>query len=237
MKSRLLSEAVRVSARREWAVHSTLNHKNVIRLYEYTENENEISIFLEFANKSLYLEDLVLDHHTPIDDEDILKHFARQILEGLAYVHQNGIIHGDLKLENILVHQDEEDDEDFPTIKMWDFGFCHIGDPYKGGKVDLSEASGTFDSIAPEVRKGARVGPEIDVWGFGLILYQMAVAYKPTQIKNYSYSSGEIPFRKFDWRRRNPELKDLISKCMEYDPSKRISAEEALEHPWFSEAE
>lgn len=73
------------------------------------------------------------------------------------------------------------------------------------------------------------------MWCFGLMLYEMAVAYKPTQIKNFSYSDGDIPFRKFDWRRKSPELKDLISKCMTYDPKCRLSAEEALQHPWFKQ--
>jgi serine/threonine protein kinase len=71
------------------------------------------------------------------------------------------------------------------------------------------------------------------MWCYGLILYEMAVAYKPTQIKNYSYSSGDIPFRQLDWRGKSSELKDLITQCMSYSPVDRPTAEEALNHPWF----
>ena len=62
----------------------------------------------------------------------------------------------------------------------------------------------------------------------------MAVAYKPTILGDYKYGSGPIPFRKFDWRKRSPQLQDLVTKLLEYDPEKRITAEEALDHPWFT---
>ena len=61
----------------------------------------------------------------------------------------------------------------------------------------------------------------------------MAVAYKPTQIAGYKYGKDDIPFRSIDWRKRTPELQDLIQKMLLVDPEKRISVEEALDHPWF----
>jgi calcium/calmodulin-dependent protein kinase I len=60
----------------------------------------------------------------------------------------------------------------------------------------------------------------------------MAVAYKPTAIANYKYGNGPIPFRKVDWRKR-PLLQDLVTGMLEFDPEKRLSAEEALAHEWF----
>ena len=62
----------------------------------------------------------------------------------------------------------------------------------------------------------------------------MAVAYKPSQVKGYNPESGEIPFRKYDWKGRSEELKNLITACMNLDPEKRITAEEALQHPYFT---
>ena len=72
------------------------------------------------------------------------------------------------------------------------------------------------------------------MWSIGIILYKMAMAYKPTQLAGYKYGTGPIPFRKFDWKKRSPELQDLVVRLLEYEPEKRISAEEALQHPWFS---
>lgn len=72
------------------------------------------------------------------------------------------------------------------------------------------------------------------MWSFGLCLYQMAVAYLPTAIKHYKYGSGPIPFRACDWSDYDYEkLKDLIECCLQIDPSKRISAADAINHPWF----
>ena len=72
------------------------------------------------------------------------------------------------------------------------------------------------------------------MWALGVILYKMAVAYKPTQITGYKYGSGPIPFRKIDWKKRSPELQDLITKLLETDPKNRLSAKDALQHNWFS---
>jgi serine/threonine protein kinase len=75
---------------------------------------------------------------------------------------------------------------------------------------------------------------KIDLWAAGILLYKLSVAYKPTNIGGYKYGSGPIPFRDRDWKKRSHEHKDLVSKLLEFDPTKRISAEEALLHPWFS---
>ena len=65
----------------------------------------------------------------------------------------------------------------------------------------MKERSGTAGYIAPEIKGNNKlVGTEIDLWGVGVIIYQMCVGYKPTQVKKYSYGSGPIPFRPRDWR-------------------------------------
>lgn len=206
-----------------------MKHPNIIELYDYTEDDDEFSLYMEHANKPFYLSELIHDQHTPIDDEHLLKRMARDILKGLAYIHSKGIIHGDIKLPNILCNEEN----DVITVKICDFGLSHILDPEKDNKVLIDDVSGTLGHIAPEVKSNCMIGTEVDLWCFGLMLYEMAVAYKPTQMKNFTYSSGDIPFRKYDWKRKNPLLQDLISKCMNYEPSKRISAEEALLHPFF----
>ena len=233
LKSKLLSDLVKTSAKRECAIHSKLKHKNIIELYDYTENDDELALFMEYANKPFYLNDLIVESHTPIEDEVELKKYAHDILEGIRYLHSQGIIHADIKLENMLCHEED----DVTTVKICDLGFSHIIDPNKGGKVVIHDVSGTVGHIAPEVKSHCSIGTEVDIWCFGLMLYEMTVAYKPTQVKKFSYADEDIPFRKYDWRRKNPEIKDLILKCMKYNPQERITADEALQHPWFTQGQ
>jgi len=88
--------------------------------------------------------------------------------------------------------------------------------------------------MAPELGKGA-VDSSIDMFSFGVVLYEMTTAYKPTAVKNFKYGSGPIPFRNVDWRKRNRNLQGLIELMLHMDASKRISAADALNHPWFAE--
>ena len=93
---------------------------------------------------------------------------------------------------------------------------------------------GTMGYMAPELGKGP-VDQSIDMFSFGVVLYELSTAYKPTAVRNYKYGSGPIPFRNVDWRNRNKQLQDLIESCLSTDPGKRLSAADALQHPWFSE--
>lgn len=95
-------------------------------------------------------------------------------------------------------------------------------------------ACGTYQYKAPEIKNDCIIDYSVDIWSFGISLYKMAVAYFPTDIKKYQYGTGPIPFRENDWTSFEFNLlKDLIEKCLQYDPSKRISSKDALKHPWF----
>jgi len=86
--------------------------------------------------------------------------------------------------------------------------------------------------IAPEITgKDILIGPEIDVWSFAIVLYEMAVAYKPTKVKAYQYGKGPIPFRPRDWKKlsdKGEPIMDLITRCLVMDPEQRITVEAAL---------
>ena len=138
-----------------------------------------------------------------------------------------------------MLERPEEDSDELPQVKVCDFGLSHLAKPEHGGKALMVERCGTGGYIAPEVQsKNTLIGPEIDMWAFGVMLYEMCTAYKPTKLLNYRYGkfnyrkssigSGPLPFRDRDWRKHNKYIKDLIVSCLEINPTKRISSEEAL---------
>jgi serine/threonine protein kinase len=104
-------------------------------------------------------------------------------------------------------------------VKICDFGLSHLMSNEYNGKALMTERCGTGGYIAPEIQpKNTLVGPEIDMWAFGVMLYEMCTAYKPTKLCNYRYGSGPIPFRDRDWKKHNKHIKDLIVNCLEMDP-------------------
>ena len=97
-------------------------------------------------------------------------------------MHSVGVVHTDMKLQNALLNRPETSDE-YPTVKICDFGLSHIMKPEYNGKGMMLERCGTGGYIAPEVGpKNVLIGPEIDMWAFGVMLYEMCTAYKPTKL-------------------------------------------------------
>ena len=112
------------------------------------------------------------------------------------------MVHADIKLENIL-KQSAEVSEEYDIAKLCDFGLSGKLNP-SDGKIAMQRV-GTSGYMAPELGKGP-VDSSIDMFSFGVVLYEMATAYKPTAVKSYKYGSGPVPFRNVDWRNRNRHL-------------------------------
>ena len=128
--------------------------------------------------------------------------YAEDVLQGLHYVHGEGVIHADIKLENVL-KQSSDVEEEYAIAKICDFGLSRKMDG--NGQLSMPKV-GTMGYMAPEIGKGLLVDSSIDMWAFGVLLYELSTAYKPTAVKNYKYGSGPIPFRNVDWRKRDKTL-------------------------------
>jgi serine/threonine protein kinase len=127
-----------------------------------------------------------------MNQEKLMK-YAADLLQGLQYIHSVGVIHSDMKLQNALLQRPPEEEEEYPVVKLCDFGLSHIMKPELNGKAMMVEKCGTGGYIAPEIApKNTLVGPEIDMWGFGVMLYEMCTAYKPTKLQNYRYGNTYI---------------------------------------------
>lgn len=144
-----------------------------------------------------------------MNNQDKLKSYCRDILSGLAHVHSKGLIHADMKVENVLTCAPLDESSDvFPVMKLCDFGLSQRLD--KDGRLELSKKIGTIGYMAPELGTTEFVDQAIDMWSVGIMFYEMTVAYKPTAVKGYKYGSGPIPFAPADWRRKSKALQNLI---------------------------
>lgn len=228
-KDSLISQAQKNQATIEFPLQSVLKHENIVQCYEYGESEDEWLGLLEAINRPYYLTETIDEELMHIESETQLKAFMADILAGLDYLHSNGVIHADIKLDNILAQEIEG--SLLPTLKICDFGLAQIED--EEGGAYIKQKMGTVNYIAPEVKKNSRITNKVDIWSLGICLYKMCCAYRPSQVRGYRYGTGPIPFRKFDWKNRSEELKDLVTKMLEFEPEKRISVKEAINHPWF----
>ena len=215
----------------EIEILKNLDHPDVVRIMEFYNTENSYFIINEYCKYGELFEQV-----KNIFSETQIAVMFRQILSGLAYLHSNNIIHRDLKLENILINDIEKSkatNEDLFLLKIIDFGTAKIFDKNKR----LGTIVGSIYYIAPEVLM-KKYGKECDMWSAGVILYMFIVGHAPfdginnkeimEKIKTGKYSTNEKR-----WNNASNEVKDLISKLLVLEPEKRLTAFEALKHPWF----
>ncbi|XP_048080578.1 phosphorylase b kinase gamma catalytic chain, liver/testis isoform isoform X1 [Ursus arctos] len=161
----------------------------------------------------------------------------RSLLEAVSFLHANNIVHRDLKPENILL-------DDNMQIRLSDFGFsCHLEPGEK-----LRELCGTPGYLAPEILKCSMdethpgYGKEVDLWACGVILFTLLAGSPPFWHRRQilmlrMIMEGRYQFSSPEWDDRSNTVKDLISKLLQVDPEERLTAEQALQHPFFERCE
>jgi len=122
-----------------------------------------------------------------------------------------------MKWQNVVMCRpppEEKAQGEWPEAKLMDFGLSHFRlQPDRKGLMEVR--CGTLGYVAPEVKeKNSVIGPEIDMWAFGIMLYEMCFAYKPKDLKNYVYGSGPIPFNTRDLRKINKHIRPVIEGCI-----------------------
>ena len=206
-----------------------LDHPNIIKIYEFYSTEKYIYIINELCTGGELFNKIVeVKHFT----ESRACYIMRQLLSAVAYCHDKGVIHRDLKPENILIENSEEKDKEFFNIKIIDFGTCEILK-----KKKLTEQIGTSFYIAPEVLKTG-YNEKCDLWSCGVILYILLCGSPPFYGKNekeifQKILDGNVNFKHKIWSKISEDAKNLVTKLLQIDPAKRLSAAEALEDIWF----
>ena len=208
-----------------------LDHPDIVRIIESFNTRNSYILITEYCEEGELFDQV----KNQLSETQIAVIF-RQLLSGLAYLHSNNIVHRDLKLENILIHEIEKSKttgEDLFNIKIIDFGTARIFDKNKKPQSIV----GSSYYIAPEVLR-QKYNKECDLWSVGVILYMFIVGHAPFDGCDDEEITNNIQrgvYRKKDrrWLKASKEVKDLIEKLLTYRPSQRLTAIQALNHPWF----
>ncbi|GFY21547.1 hypothetical protein TNCV_1166932 [Trichonephila clavipes] len=162
-------------------------------------------------------------------------HCIQQILESVSHCHQNSVVHRDLKPENLLLASKAKG----AAVKLADFG---LAIEVQGEQQAWYGFAGTPGYLSPEVLKKDPYGKPVDIWACGVILYILLVGYPPfwdeDQHRLYAQiKAGAYDYPSPEWDTVTPEAKNLINSMLTVNPAKRITAGEALKHPWICQRE
>lgn len=205
---------------------SKADHPNIVRLYEFYEDEKYYHLVTEYITGGELFDFIIKSRML---SEPIAAHFMKQILSAITYCHSNSIVHRDLKPENLLLDKDSPD----ALLKIIDFGTSKIFDT----DSKMTQKYGTAYYIAPEVLR-REYNEKCDVWSCGVILYILLSGKPPF----YGRSDKEIlekvqrgvySMDDQEWSRVSKEAKVLIRKMLQMSTSARISAKDALEDVWI----
>ena len=208
-----------------------LSHPNIVKIYEFYISNSHYYIITEFCKEGelfSYIKNKYSERQLAV--------LFYQVFSGLWYLHDNKILHRDIKLENIMISKKEKDNEsgeELFWVKIIDFGTAKIFEKNKKEK----DVVGSSYYIAPEVLK-QNYNEKCDTWSVGVILYMMLVGRAPFDGKDdeeiiSKINSGEYNSKEPRLLKHSPEVRDLVSKLLQKDLSRRYSAKEALGHPWF----
>ena len=208
-----------------------MGHQNILTLVDYFETMNNLYLVTDLAlGGELFDRICRKGSYYESDAADLI----RATLSAVAYLHDHGIVHRDLKPENLLFRTPEDNAE----LLIADFGLSRIMDEEQFHV--LTTTCGTPGYMAPEIFKKTGHGKPVDLWALGVITYFLLCGYTPFDrdsdfeemqaILNADYAFHPVEY----WRGVSSHAKDFIRRCLTVDPQKRITAHEALSHPFVA---
>ena len=218
-------------------------HRNIVSMYELFETPKCLWIILELVDGG-DLQNYIAHHHD--HSEHTVATQTRQILKALHYLHQLGVVHRDIKLQNILL---KKHSKGLPECKLADFGLSalvRLGeegyDPEESSKrkayTGLHDQWGTKNYFAPELID-LKYGPQSDMWSTGCVVYEMLVGkmafpWRESDDELFGrIQTSTFGHNRDGWLALSAEGKDFVEKLLTVDPKKRLSATEAMAHPWI----
>ncbi|KAH9503729.1 hypothetical protein Btru_067259 [Bulinus truncatus] len=224
MKKTLVQrEVARRHFRREALLLQQVQHPNVVKLYEAMETTNSYYLVFELAPGGCILETLTFKGNFT---EDESRHYMSQIISAVDHLHRSNIVHRDIKLENLLL-------DDMNNIKLVDFGLsavCHDSSHH------LNTLCGSPVYAAPELFAGRKYGRPVDIWSVGICFFAMLTGKLPFLPEDKTslpqlYSLILKGFTKPS--NLSQECQNLLSRMLEIQEGRRLTAEEILSHSWM----
>ncbi|PVH65543.1 hypothetical protein PAHAL_1G021800 [Panicum hallii] len=205
-------------------------HENIVHFYNAFEDDSYVYIVMELCEGGELLDRILAKKNSRYSEKDAAV-VVRQMLKVAAECHLRGLVHRDMKPENFLFKSNKEDS----PLKATDFG---LSDFIKPGKK-FHDIVGSAYYVAPEVLK-RRSGPESDVWSIGVITYILLCGRRPFWDKTEDGIFKEVlrnkpDFRKRPWSSISPGAKDFVKRLLVKNPRARLTAAQALSHPWVRE--
>jgi len=198
---------------------------NVVPLREVIESDEELCMILELQERVLKKK----RDMTPFAINEA-KRCIQGLMLGVKFMHNKGIVHRDLKVENILIGYDG-------VVRISDFGMAHVTGEGKYKNDTLVLGIGSRKYRAPELFKpGCYSGFAADVWSIGIILYCLVAGYLPFEGKEKKEQAYNIQNRQLTFppsMQQQPQLVDLLTSLLQKDPQKRINLDQAMRHPWL----
>ncbi|CAF1537800.1 unnamed protein product [Rotaria magnacalcarata] len=217
---------------REARICRQLKHPNIVRLHESISEEGFHYLVFDLVTGGELFEDIVAREFYSEADAS---HCIQQVLEAVRHCHEGNIVHRDLKPENLLLASKTKG----AAVKLADFG---LAIEVNGEQTQWYGFAGTPGYLSPEVLKKEPYGKPVDIWACGVILYILLVGYPPfwdeDQHRLYNQiKAGAYDYPSPEWDTVTSEAKRLIDSMLNINPSRRISAADALKHPWICQRE
>ncbi|RCN50424.1 kinase domain protein [Ancylostoma caninum] len=206
----------------------TLSHQNICRLYQFIDTEDKFFIIMELPCFQYCSGGEMFDYIVKKErlEESEARHFFRQLVQAMAYVHSMGYAHRDLKPENLLLTEDLH-------LKVIDFGLC--AKPTSLTRP-LDTCCGSPAYAAPELIAGkAYLGNEADIWSMGVLLYALLCGSLPFEDESMQLLYRKIArgqYHEPEWL--SPSSRSLLRSMLQVNPQYRITVRQLLDHPWIN---